>query len=64
MKKIFYIYEDFVGKQNSIIPANITAYKKNLPNSNYLKLVKVKNARHQNGWDDKWENLLLIPPQC
>ena len=49
MKKIFYIYEDFVGKQNSIIPANITAYKKNLPNSNYLKLVQVKNAGHQNG---------------
>ncbi len=55
----------FIGKQDTIVPAGIfNAYKKHLSNSNCSRLVKVKGAGHQSGWDANWENFLLIPPQC
>lgn len=55
----------FIGKADTIVPVNIfNSYKKLLSNSDCLKLVKVKGAGHQSGWDNHWANLLLIPPQC
>jgi hypothetical protein len=69
-EKLLFILENipqihFVGVDDEVVPAIIAqSYLRKLSKKSCVKIIEVKDANHQEGWQLKWGELLGIAPSC
>lgn len=55
----------FIGGQDQYVPTSILhRYLQALPPSNCVQTLLVQEAEYENGWADKWPELLALPVTC
>jgi len=55
----------FVGNDDKIIPQEVAiSYLEKLSNSNCVKIINVEKASHSKGWQQSWQSLSHLKPQC
>lgn len=55
----------FIGGQDSIAPPSVThGYLQSMPPSNCVSTMLVQEAGYEDGWVNKWPELLTLPVRC
>jgi len=55
----------FIGANDPIVPAFIAEhFKERSANETCVRIIKVSNADHVNGWAENWKELLRVPVVC
>lgn len=55
----------FVGTKDKVVPPIIAQeYLEKLSQKNCTKIIEVEGAKHSLGWQEKWQGLLAMQPQC
>ena len=55
----------FVGGQdNTVPPAVLHSYLQNMPPTRCVQTMLIQEAEHENGWVNKWPELLELPVTC
>lgn len=57
-------YHFIGGRDNEVPPAVLHSYLQSMPPSNCVQTMLIQEAEHDEGWVDKWPELLELPVTC